>query len=343
MKKVLLFLASLLIGIELFVWVGEVIGWHEIKKGFLSFTCWQGVVILGLTFLIALVGIWRWKAILRAEDVNISFVALIKPYFAWFSVVFLAPIMLFGGEFFRAYIIKEKNSVPWSKGMSSVIVDRVLEWTANLVVIFLGLFFFLYKIGLPPKNLGMLLGAALAVFVLGIGYFYLKVFKKESVIKIIGRWFGAEEIEKKNTFLEIEQEIFNFFKPKKLIMWKGFGLAFFKTAIMYIRAWLLIGFLGKSVGGLSALSVLGFSYLAAMIPIPAALGSHEAIQIFSFTSLGLGASSATAFTMAIRVAELIIALTGVLILFKLGIELLKNTLSKKAENLIVNNGNGENS
>lgn len=73
---------------------------------------------------------------------------------------------------------------------------------------------------------------------------------------------------------------------------------------MYLRIWFLIIFLGKSMGGLPALSILGFSYLAAMIPIP------------------------TAFTMIIRGANLIIALVELLILYRLGIGLVRNNLFK---------------
>jgi len=112
---------------------------------------------------------------------------------------------------------------------------------------------------------------------------------------------------------------------------KIFGISFLRAIITYLRTWFLIFFLGKNIGGLTALSILGFSCLATMIPIPTALGSHEAIQIFAFNSLGLGLSTATAFTMIIRGAELSIALIGGMILFRLGTSLLKNTLSKKYE------------
>ena len=122
-------------------------------------------------------------------------------------------------------------------------------------------------------------------------------------------------------------------------MWKVVGLSFLRAATMCLRVWFLISFLGKSIGALPALSILGFSYLAAMIPIPTALGSHEAIQAFAFNSLNLGISTAAAFTMIIRGAELIVASIGIIVLFRLGIPLLKNTLFNKAEKLIVNNNN----
>jgi uncharacterized membrane protein YbhN (UPF0104 family) len=97
---------------------------------------------------------------------------------------------------------------------------------------------------------------------------------------------------------------------------------------MYLRTWFLIVFLGKKVSLLSTLSILGFTYLATMIPIPTALGSHEAIQTFSFKSLNLGVSTAAAFTMIIRAAELLIALAGVVIILRIGVIFAKNLLFK---------------
>ncbi len=49
-------------------------------------------------------------------------------------------------------------------------------------------------------------------------------------------------------------------------------------------------------------------------------------------SFGLGLDTATAFTMIIRGAELIVALAGVVILFQLGIILLRKDLFKKLNN-----------
>lgn len=330
MKKVLLFLISLLIGIGLFVWILKMVGWQEIKNTFLVFTGWQGMVILGLTILMALVGTWKWKEILKGGGTDISFKELLRPYLAGFSIMFLAPIIVFGGEVLRAYILKNKNSIPWSKGMASVIIDRILEWTANLTVIFFGGLFFFLIIGFPPIKLGIVFGGLFLLFLTVITLFYFKSAKRESMLSFFIK-------NNQNQPLEIEKEIFKFFKIKNKAMWKGFELSFLRAAIMYLRVWLLIIFLGKSIGALPALSVLSFTYLAVMIPIPTALGSHEAIQTFSFNSLGLGASTATAFTMIIRGAELIIALFGVIILFRLGITLLKNTMFKKINNFSKNN------
>jgi uncharacterized protein (TIRG00374 family) len=328
MRNFLLFLISLLIGIGLFFWIAGIVDWEEIKSTFLTFTGWQGLVILGLTLLMAMVGTWKWKEILKGCGNDVPLRNLLNPYLAGFSVMFLAPILIWGGEIFRSYILKERNSISWSRGMASVIIDRILEWTANLAVIFFGGIFFLSMIGLPPIKLVIIFGGAFLIFSAGLCFFYFKSIRRESIISFLIR---------NNKPFDTEKEIFNFFKAKNKALWKGIALAFLRASVMYVRAWLLIMFLGKSIGGLAAISVLGFSYLAVMIPIPTALGSHEALQMFAFGSLGLGVSIATAFTMIIRGAELILALLGIVILFRLGIILIKDMLFKKIDKIAGDN------
>lgn len=326
MKKILLLLLSFLIGIILFIWVWKTVGLGEIKNAFLMFTGWQGLVILGLTILTLGIGAWRWKEILRAGNIDIPFRKLFGPYLAGFSVMFLAPILVWGGELARSYILKNRNSVDFTKGMASVVIDRILEWTTNLAVVFFGSIFFFFAMGITPTKLFIIFGGIFLVFLSALAFFYFKCTKKESIVSVFIK-------NDKSKLLVLEKEIFNFFKWRNFAVWKGILLSLLRTAVMYARAWFLIGFLGKIIGAFSALSILGFSYVAVMIPIPAALGSHEAVQVFAFNSLGLGVSTATAFTMIIRGAELMISLLGIALLFRFGIILVKDKLLKKIENL----------
>jgi uncharacterized protein (TIRG00374 family) len=327
MKKFILLLLSFLIGIGLFICIGRMVGWQEIGKSFLTFTGWQGMVILLLTIFMALVGTWKWKEILKGEGVNVPFKNLLSPYLSGFAIMFLAPVLIWGGEVFRSYVLKERCQVPWSKGMASVVIDRILEWTANLVVIFFGSLFFIFMIGSPPSNLGLIFGGAFFIFAAGISFFYFKCLKSESIVRFFVRGDQKQPI-------DTEKEIFNFFQPRNMALWKGFSLSFLRAGFMYLRVWILIFFLGENIGTLPALSLLGFNYLASMIPIPTALGSHEAIQTFAFNSLGLAPSLATVFTMIIRAAEIIISLVGIVALFRLGVILIKNMLFRKTDKLI---------
>lgn len=333
MRRVLLFFVSLFIGIGLLIGVVRFIGWAEIKTAFLIFTGWHGMVILLLTALMLFLGMWKWKVILKSQGYDLSHQELVGPYLAGFSLIYLFPMVVFGGEIFKGYILKEKFSVPWKNGITSIIIDKILEITSFLITIFAGLAFFLLKIGLPPKNLGIILGGVLLIISAAISFFYFKISKRESMVKIIAKLFNHKKL-LNGEILEAEREIFTFFKRKKKALWQASVLAFFRVAVTWLRCWVLILFLGEAVGPLPALSVLGFYYFVFMIPIPMALGSHELIQLFSFTALGLGTSLAPAFTMIQRGAELILALLGIAIFFKLGMGLLRIILFRRLENLV---------
>ena len=335
MKKIILFLLSLVVGLAILIWIVNIIGWQEVKLTFIAFSGWEGLLTIALTILILAVGGLRWKEILRNQGEDISFFSLFRIYLAGFSITFFAPILLFGGETFKAYLLKKKYSILWDKAMASVIIDRIIEITVYLLVIFGGIVF-LFSKRFPLESLEIILGIVTIVFSSGIAFFYVKTFKKQSIIKAFGKFFNPEL--KNEEPLEIEKEFFKFFKLKESSFWKAILLSLLKSGLALTRAWFLILCLGKGLSFLSSLSILGFSYMSLVIPIPAALGTHEAFQAFAFNGLGINVSIAPVFTMVIRGAEMIIAIIGIFFFFRMGTRLLGAILSKKIGRLI-NNGN----
>jgi len=321
-KKFFLFFFLLLIGIGLFSWVIKFVGWPEIKSAFLVFTFWQGIIILILTLTKALTATWKWKEILKVGGTNVPFFGLFKSHLAGFSVMYLFPTFFLGGEILQSYILKKKYRIPWSKGMASSITDQILDWTTNLVVIFFGIILFILRITLLPKKMAILFFVVISFSLLVVSYFYFKAFRKESIINFLFRRLNYNK-KGNGEPLEVEKEIFNFFDLKKFSFRKGIFLAFFEEAIFLLRVWFLVSFFGRNIDFFSTLSILGFSYLALMIPIPATFGIHEGIQAFTFNALKLGIGLGTAFTMIIRGADLIVAFIGLFIFLKLGSELLK--------------------
>ena len=337
MRKLLFFLISILIGFGLLFWIIKIVGWEEIKLAFLTFSGWHGLIILILTISTLAIGNWRWKEILKHQGNNISFFSLFRVYLAAFSIMFFTPIVMLGGETFRSYILRKKYSISWNKGIASVFADRIIEITIYLIIILIGVIFLFSSRGLPSGYSAIILGAVLIFLITGISFFYFKTFKKQSIIKFFGRFFNPKLIDEEP--FEVEKEIFGLLKPKKAFFWKIIGLSCLKCVLAITRVWFLILFLGRRLSFLSTMSVLGFSYLAAMIPIPTALGVHEAFQTFVFNSLGLEESFAPVFTMIIRGVELLISLIGVFILFRLGAGLLRSILLRKIENLVNNKNN----
>ncbi len=325
MRKFFLFLVSLFIGLGVFIWVIKFVGWQEIKDAFLVFTGWRGMIIFFLTALAFLVGIWKWREILKSQGNLIPFFQLFKAYLAGFSLMYLFQIFSLGGEFLRGYVIKKENSLPFSKAMASVIIDRILDLTVGFFIIIFGILIFIFKIGLPPSSLIMIFLATFLAFLIGVFLFYYKVLKKESPLKFFLRFF-IKKYEKDHSPFPMEEEIFNFFRIKQKIFWKSLGLTFLKNGVLLLRCWSLLFFLGKQVEFLPAFSIFGFYSLAAVLPIPAELGTEDATQLFVFNSFGLTGATATAFVMIIRGADLILALAGLFLFFRLGFKLTEENL-----------------
>ena len=318
MKKFLLFLFSFLVGAGLFWWIVKTIGWKQILSVFFVFTGWHGLVLLGLTILIIVTGIWKWKIILKGQGEHPSSKNLSQAYLGGFALTYLAPVTFFAGEAFRSYFIKEKtNNLSWQKAISSICLDKILDFTFMLLSAIAGVIFFLFKIGLPPRNFGIILGIVLILFTLGISFFYFKIFKKESMIRFFLKLLGLRGSKEGEVALETEKEIFHFFY-KRRYFGGALVLSLLRNLIWWARHWFLIYFLGGEIGFLGALSVLGFTFLVSLIPIPALLGSHEAVQSFVFTGLGLGAGAGTAFALILRGADLLMAFLGLGILFRFG-------------------------
>ncbi len=326
MKKFSLFLISFLIGAVLFAWVINLVGWKEIKDSLSALAGFRGLVILFLTLILFFVMNWKWKEILQNQGITVSFFDLLKSYLAGFSVMYFFPTFLFGGEFLRSYILKKRHSVDFPKGVASVLIDRILDWTTNLIIASVGIILFIFYSGIMPRNISIYLYPVFFFWSFVILFFYFRAFKKESIVKFIWKFFRHQD--KNSGFLETEKETFAFFNHKDINFWKILGIAFLEELIILFRIFLMVDFFGKKIIFLSAIPISGFAYLATMIPIPASLGINDAVQIVVFSSLGLGASLGAAFVLIIRGIEVILALTGTFLLFRFGIKLFGGVIAQ---------------
>ena len=317
MRKVLVFLFSFLIGVCLFLWIIEWVGWGEIKKNLFTFSGWEGMVILGITLTIWLMEIWVFKFIFKSQGYNLSARGLGEILFASLSITYLFPTTYLGGETFKVYAIRKKFSLPWKKNLAAAIVEKLLGGSIVLVFLIIGAISFILVSTLPLKNFGIITATFIGGLVLILAVFYFKSFKKESIFKWFFKFFGIRNWEN-HLLKDTEEEIFHFFDFRKKTMWYGLGLLFLKHFLIFIRCWVLIFFLKGEVNILIPLSITFFFQVAYLFPFPARIGSSEAAQAFGFSSLGLGAATGITFSFILRGAEILFSLLGFIFALKLG-------------------------
>jgi len=321
LKKIILFIGTLVVGLALLYGVIEKVGWESIIQSFFVFKWWQAWIIVGLTLTRAFLAIWKYKEILRADGLEVPFKKIIPSFFSGFPLMFFAPEFLMSGDFLRGYALQKTQNLPWRKTIGAVVVDRMLDWGVSLVTIFLGVFIFLSRIGLPPRNLTYIILGTLLGMGGGLFFLYFKNIKEESILKLFGVKGGKA--------IEVEEEVHSIFQSG----WGKWATMLVPSLLIGIvrllRVWILAIFLGEAISMLTALPLLAFFYLGAAVPIPASLGVHETIQTFGFSQLGLNVGTATAFSMIIRGAELVLALLGSVALLKIGWRIFKTILLDK--------------
>ena len=326
MKKIVKFLIALTVGLFLFWFIVRKAGWERLSEALVFLISLKGLLVVLLTLIIGVISILRWKLILRAQGFDLRAKDLGQLWAVGFTVSYLSPVALFGGEAFRIYLTKKKFNLSWEKSAASVVIDKILDGTLFLMFLIVGILAFLFYGYFPSKMTASLV----FLIILGLGglllLFYFKAMNRESVLEWFLKLFGVRKEKIKNNkngkiIFDTEKEIISFFSPKKKAFWEGLGLSFLRYFLLFFRVALIIFFLKEGIEPSKVLAIYGFTNLALLVPLPAGLGSLEAASAFSFKVLGLGFATGTIFGMVWRGADLVLCALGLVFLSKFGADL----------------------
>ena len=304
------------------------VGWREVWGAIEGVWGGKGVLLLVLTLLMLFFGALRWREILRYQGYKVPFSSLLKQYFGGFSLSFFFPMVFFGNELFRSYFLREFHEVPLPRAIVSVVIERFLDATSYLLFLGVGVAFLLISRNVFASSTFLWILLAVGLLIATLVFFYFKSHKKESIVRMF-----FPRLKGSNGFLEMEREVFYFFRLQSKAFWEGIFLSFAKVSCALLRTIVLAGLLGKVIGLLPAVTITGFSFLSLLIPIPGQLGVHEVLQALVFQSIGLEGHTGVAFAFLVRAAELVVALGGLILFVYLGISLAKRLMLNKAVNI----------
>ncbi len=331
-KQILVFVFSILVGIIIFWGVAKFVGFKAIKSSFATFTWWEWLVVFLFNLAYIFLEVLGWKIILAAQKHKIAFRDLLSPYFIAYGVSFFAPIVFFAGEVLQGYFLKKKVNISWADDIISIFIDRFLQLTINLIIFSIGfVFLILHGGGSLSPHLALFLKIVFLLSLSLFSYLYIRIFKKGSILMITFKILGLRHVlfthfgEKS---LEIENQIFQFFRERKKL-YQAIVVDALRGITMVIGVSVLIFFLDKRVIIWPSFSILGSTYLVSLIPIPATLGTHELIQLFTFHIFGLSEWSSVVFVNILRIVQGTIALFGMAILLKFVLLSFKNIFVSK--------------
>lgn len=324
MKKQLIFVGSLVVGVALFVYVLRYLQLDKIATYFRSFSLPLLALYLAVSFTIMLLLVLRWKLILKSQGHNISLLHLFSYTLSGFSVSYLTPTKKVGGEPLRAYLLHKHSRVPLHQGASSVFIDEVLEFIGDMFFALVGFIILATQFSISLRTQMLLLAILIFWLVVLIRFIYYSVHGKGTISPWI-ELFRADRIGFVN---KIKQKI------KKMETWnvKFFehGSDFYIATAISVSLWLLmfveykvaLNLLGYNPSIKEIFLILSFVSIAYLMPVPAAIGVLEALQVWIFSLLGLDLTTAIALSFLIRARDLLWTAIGLAYLYGHGASIL---------------------
>lgn len=289
MKKYLRLIGSVVL---LFIILSKV----DLLKIFLSLTKINILLLLFVSFLnipqIFLKSL-RWKQMLGTQSIQYNMKNAFVVYWVGICAGIVTPGRL--GEFIKAVYLKSDKGVSLSKGMSSVLVDRLFDLYLLIILGLIGIWKF--DILCKLSNISLLL---LFIFIL----FPLLILNKQLITKVVSLIYKSV-IRKKVQFREKFEEKFEDFYDgiNQLINLKlifSALLTCLSYLVFFIQCYLIAIAMGISISFIAITFFMAISNLISFIPISiSGLGTRDATLIYLFSLIDLNPELAVSYSFCV--------------------------------------------
>lgn len=273
----------------------------------------------------------RWYLILKCHGYKIPFLRLFNYRIAGFSISYLTPSARLGGEPVRTYFLV-KDKVPFEKAMSSVLIDKSLELTANAVMTIIGAMIFAFMMVLTPQ-VKWFIFIVIIISIFSVWFFYSRLLQGKGIFTSMFKFFKLTEINyiKKNFYKirDSELEMTRFFINYKKVFIVSTIISFVLWLLSILEFKLLLNAFGYEATTIQVFLVLVAVGLAYLVPIPTALGVLESAQVSLFSFFGKGVQYGIAVSLVTRIRDLMWTFYGLTFIYLNGV-VVNNLLKDKS-------------
>ena len=281
---------------------------------------WQIAVLFILNTGVVFAITARWWIIVRSDNPSIPFLPLVRYRLSTFGISYFTPGPQVGGEPLQILYLQQNHGIPFARSTASVIMDKLVEFLGNSVLIVAGLTAAV-RVGVISRNGIMLFGSLVplaAILVLPLAY--LAVLHRgryplsgllRAAIPLIGNPAWAR-------LIIVSERMAASFARRSL--WSVVGAFFFSLLALggtLFEYSLMTSFLGAHLSFAENLAGLTAALLAFVLPLPGGLGALEASQVYALTSMGYAPAIGISLSLLIRARDLMNAGLGLLLAGKL--------------------------
>jgi uncharacterized protein (TIRG00374 family) len=317
-KKYLIIFVAFLIGLTGVIIIYHKVGLVDIGSQLHKLHLWQLFLVLGTSIAMMSLTICRWGLILiDLNQKKTSWLTMIKARLGEFAFSYLTPIAYFGGEWVRAYVMNKDKDIPISTSLTSIFLDRISEFLAAFLFIFVGAVVmvvsksFVWGILMLIFSGIIFFGLYLAVVLVGLDKILIFLVNLLKLNKIRYNSKNIGQITVGERFIHLGGQVDAYFKKSRA---KFIFTTFLSFLILLIWLWqtkLIINFLGIDLSWSKIFIIRIFLSASMFMPIPANLGSYEGAHVLVFGIFGLPSESALALSIVNRALDLIWITIGV--------------------------------
>lgn len=225
-----------------------------------------------------------------------------------------------GGEPIKAELLKSRYDIPLSEGLASILIVHTTFWISLNIFVIGAISVTLKTLPLTPVLWQSVL---IFLFVLGFVAIFLVVglhfgiFKKVHSLGESLKWWGDKSAEKKNRFLQLDQEIKKFYTadPRRFF-WSVF-FNFFGWFTGTLEVFWIAKILGLPIGFTEAWLLEALIQVLRIITflIPSSIGAQEGGILLIFMQFGFDKSIGLTFAVIRRLREILWLGLGLLLWF----------------------------
>jgi hypothetical protein len=288
----------------------------EILKILQSLQLWQIAVLVGLNAFIYLLVSARWWFIVHAENKKIRYFPLIGVRISVFGVSYFTLGPQVGGEPLQILYLQRMYGLTYTRATASVIMDKLLEFLANFVLLVFGLTAVLQAGILPTgTSLPLLSLIGLSVLVLWplvhIVLLYNRRYPLSSLLHIL------PALRQDGKFVRFtracEHLAGQFCQRHPRALFAAILVSLLASAGTVSEYALITSFLNIGLPFWQTAAAWTAGWLSFLAPLPGGLGALEASQVFALGFFGISAASALSVTLLMRGRDLFIGGLGLLL------------------------------
>jgi uncharacterized protein (TIRG00374 family) len=277
---------------------------------------WQAAVLLAFNLGIFALITMRWWIIVRAQNSKVPFYPLLGFRLAAYGLSYFTPGPQVGGEPLQIIYLQKHYGLTYARATSAVIMDKLLEFLANFLLIAVGIYA-IFRVGLLSGSSGLATSALIplaAVLLWPLAHILLLAngrYPLSALLRAIPARFAALKLVRLVIISEHMAGAFTRRHPRALLA--SLAVSLLSLCGMLVEYGLMLTFLHVQLGFWQTLAALSALLLSFLMPLPAGLGALEASQVLAMTALGYSAAIGISLSLLIRARDILLGGFGLLL------------------------------